>query len=148
MYGNYDGLGKAPPASDLYLGVNLWDSIVLDNSTTIVTKEIIHTPSLDHFHVCLVDKNRGIPFLSVLEVRFLKSNTYETPYEALMLFRRWDLGSICNFPARYKHLQPHFIFHSKIEFKVKMFKSNLFSLYNRVRKLIYPINSFSFCSVL
>ncbi|KAG5379173.1 hypothetical protein IGI04_027015 [Brassica rapa subsp. trilocularis] len=102
MYGNYDGLGKAPPAFDLYLGVNLWDSIVLDNSTTIITKEIIHTPSLDHFHVCLVDKNRGTPFLSVLEVRFLKNNTYETPYEALMLFRRWDLGSTSNLPVRYK----------------------------------------------
>ncbi|KAJ4890981.1 Leucine-rich repeat transmembrane protein kinase protein [Raphanus sativus] len=102
MYGNYDGLGKAPPAFDLYLGVNLWDSIVLGNSTTIVTKEIIHTPSLDHFHVCLVDKNRGTPFLSVLEVRFLKNNTYETPYEALMLFRRWDLGSTSNLPVRYK----------------------------------------------
>ncbi|KAJ0239109.1 Malectin-like domain-containing protein [Hirschfeldia incana] len=103
MYGNYDGLGKAPPVFDLYLGVNLWDSIVLDNSTTIVTKEIIHTPSLDHFHVCLVDKNRGTPFLSVLEVRFLKNNTYETPYEALMLFRRWDFGSTSNLPVRYKY---------------------------------------------
>ncbi|WZZ72770.1 hypothetical protein YC2023_084140 [Brassica napus] len=102
MYGNYDGVGEAPPAFDLYLGVNLWDSIVLDNSTSIVTKEIIHTPSLDYFHVCLVDKNSGTPFLSVLEVRFLKNNTYETPYESLMLFKRWDLGSISNLPVRYK----------------------------------------------
>ena len=100
MYGNYDGVGEAPPAFDLYLGVNLWDSIVLDNSTSIVTKEIIHTPSLDYFHVCLVDKNSGTPFLSVLEVRFLKNNTYETPYESLMLFKRWDLGSISNLPVR------------------------------------------------
>ncbi|KAJ4890979.1 Leucine-rich repeat transmembrane protein kinase protein [Raphanus sativus] len=102
MYGNYDGLGKAPPTFDLYLGVNLWDSIVLGNSTTIVTKEIIHTPSLDYFHVCLVDKNSGTPFLSVLEVRFLKNDTYETPYEALMLYKRLDLGSISFLPVRYK----------------------------------------------
>ncbi|KAJ0239111.1 putative leucine-rich repeat receptor-like serine/threonine-protein kinase [Hirschfeldia incana] len=101
MYGNYDTLGKAPEF-DLYFGVNLWDSVKIDNATMIVTKEIIHTLRSDHVHVCLVDKNKGTPFLSVLELRLLKSDTYETPYDSLMLFKRWDLGGLGNAPVRYK----------------------------------------------
>ncbi|KAF3489734.1 hypothetical protein F2Q69_00054929 [Brassica cretica] len=101
MYGNYDKLGKAPEF-DLYLGVNLWDSVALDNATTIITKEIIHTLRSDHVHVCLVDKAKGTPFLSVLELRLLKSDTYETPYDSIMLYRRWDLGALGDRPFRYK----------------------------------------------
>uniref|UniRef100_M4D6R1 non-specific serine/threonine protein kinase n=1 Tax=Brassica campestris TaxID=3711 RepID=M4D6R1_BRACM len=101
MYGNYDTLGKAPEF-DLYLGVNLWDSVKIDNATMIITKEIIHTLRSDHVHVCLVDKNKGTPFLSVLELRLLKSGTYDTPYDSLMLFKRWDLGGLGNAPVRYK----------------------------------------------
>ncbi|KAL1218373.1 putative leucine-rich repeat receptor-like protein kinase [Cardamine amara subsp. amara] len=101
MYGNYDNLGKAPEF-DIYLGVNLWDSVMIDNATIIVTKEIIHTLSSDHVHVCLVDKDKGTPFLSVLELRLLKSDTYETPYDSLMLFKRWDLGGLGDLPIRYK----------------------------------------------
>lgn len=99
MYGNYDKLGKAPEF-DLYLGVNLWDSVILDNATTVATKEIIYTLRSDHVHVCLVDKDKGIPFLSVLELRLLKTDTYETPYDSIMLYRRWDLGSLGDRPVR------------------------------------------------
>ncbi|KAJ4890976.1 putative leucine-rich repeat receptor-like protein kinase [Raphanus sativus] len=101
MYGNYDTLGQAPEF-DLYLGVNLWDSVKIDNATLIVTKEIIYTLRSDHVHVCLVDKDKGTPFLSVLELRLLKSDTYETPYDSMMLFKRWDLGGLGNAPVRYK----------------------------------------------
>ncbi|KFK40289.1 hypothetical protein AALP_AA3G355900 [Arabis alpina] len=101
MYGNYDSLGKAPDF-DLYLGANLWDSVIIDNATTIVTKEIIHTLRSDRVHVCLVDKDKGTPFLSVLELRLLKSDIYETPYESIMLYRRWDLGALGDVPIRYK----------------------------------------------
>lgn len=99
MYGNYDNLGKAPEF-DLYLGVNLWDSVILDNATTVATKEIIYTLRSDHVHVCLVDKDKGTPFLSVLELRLLKTDTYETPYDSIMLYRRWDLGSLGDRPVR------------------------------------------------
>ncbi|KAF8118269.1 hypothetical protein N665_0005s0037 [Sinapis alba] len=101
MYGNYDTLGKSPEF-DLYLGVNLWDSVKIDNATMIITKEIIHTLRSDHVHVCLVDKSKGTPFLSVLELRLLKSDTYETPYDSMMLNKRWDLGGLGNLPVRYK----------------------------------------------
>jgi len=103
MYGNYDGFSKTPEF-DLYIGANLWESVVLINETAIMTKEIIYTPPSDHIHVCLVDKNRGTPFLSVLEIRFLKNDTYDTPYEALMLGRRWDFGTATNLQIRGKHV--------------------------------------------
>ncbi|KAG2249604.1 hypothetical protein Bca52824_089232 [Brassica carinata] len=96
MYGNYDGLNRTPEF-DLYLGVNLWEPVVLVNETVIVTKEIIYTLPSDHIHVCLVDKNKGTPFLSALEVRFIKNDTYDTPYEALMLGRRWILAPQATF---------------------------------------------------
>lgn len=99
MYGNYDGFSRTPEF-DLYLGVNLWEPVVLVNETAIVTKEIIYTLPSDHIHVCVVDKNKGTPFLSVLEVRFVKNNTYDTPYEALMLGRRWDFGTTSNLQVR------------------------------------------------
>ncbi|KAF2586977.1 hypothetical protein F2Q70_00034281 [Brassica cretica] len=101
MYGNYDNISRTPEF-DLYLGVNLWEPVVLVNETAIVTKEIIYTLPSDHIHVCVVDKNKGTPFLSVLEVRFVKNNTYDTPYEALMLGRRWDFGTTSNLQVRYK----------------------------------------------
>lgn len=99
MYGNYDSLEKAPEF-DLYLGVNLWDSVTIDNATTIVTKEIIYTLASDNVQVCLVDKGRGTSFMSVLELRLLTSNMYETPYDKLMLVVRRDVGSISNVSVR------------------------------------------------
>ncbi|KAG2323499.1 hypothetical protein Bca52824_016712 [Brassica carinata] len=101
MYGNYDGQHKTHEF-DLYLGVNLWDSVILDNETTILTKEIIHTLGSDHVQVCLVDKGRGTPFMSVLELRLLKNDIYETPHDKLMLNARRDVGSIRNISVRYK----------------------------------------------
>ncbi|EFH60261.1 hypothetical protein ARALYDRAFT_343268 [Arabidopsis lyrata subsp. lyrata] len=44
---------------------------------------------------------KGTPFLSVLELRLLKSDTYETPYDSLMLFKRWDLGGLGDLPVRF-----------------------------------------------
>uniref|UniRef100_A0A0D2ZXX6 Malectin-like domain-containing protein n=1 Tax=Brassica oleracea var. oleracea TaxID=109376 RepID=A0A0D2ZXX6_BRAOL len=72
------------------------------NETTIVTKEIIHTLGSDHVQVCLVDKGRGTPFMSVLELRLLKNDMYETPHDKLMLIARRDVGSISNISVRYK----------------------------------------------
>ncbi|ESQ54232.1 hypothetical protein EUTSA_v10024418mg [Eutrema salsugineum] len=62
MYGNYDGFSKTPEF-DLYIGANLWESVVLVNET---------------------------------------NDTYDTPYEALMLERRRDFGATSNLQVRYK----------------------------------------------
>lgn len=101
MYGNYDDLGRVPEF-DLYLGVNFWDSVKLDDATTILNKEIITIPLLDNVQVCVVDKNAGTPFLSVLEIRLLLNTTYETPYDALTLLRRLDYSKTGKLPSRYK----------------------------------------------
>ncbi|CAL9223590.1 unnamed protein product [Arabidopsis halleri] len=101
MYGNYDDLGRTPEF-DLYLGVNFWDSVKLDNATTILNKEMITIPLSDNVQVCVVDKNAGTPFLSVLEIRLLLNTTYVTPYDALTLLRRLDYGAKDDLPSRYK----------------------------------------------
>lgn len=97
MYGNYDSKGNVPQF-DLYLGVNIWDTIKLDNLSSTVTTEIIHYSLTDQIHVCLVNKGLGTPFISSLELRFLRNATYETQSlsESLVLLRRYDFGSTTN----------------------------------------------------
>ncbi|XP_022724152.1 LOW QUALITY PROTEIN: putative leucine-rich repeat receptor-like protein kinase At2g19210 [Durio zibethinus] len=100
MYGNYDDQSK-PPEFDLHLGVNFWDSVKIDNETSIVTKEIMHVPPSNSVSVCLINKGLGTPFMSTLELRYFRNSTYPTPYEALELYRRLDIGSITNKTIRY-----------------------------------------------
>ncbi|KAK4734299.1 hypothetical protein R3W88_008560 [Solanum pinnatisectum] len=56
MYGNY-------------MIIKLWDTIQLDNSSHVVTKEIIHVFSTNYTNVCLVNTGNGTPFISALECR-------------------------------------------------------------------------------
>ena len=94
MYGNYDNKDQAP-TFDLYLGVGFWDTVSIKNSWTTIDKEIIHVPSSDNIHVCLVNTNRGIPFISVLELRPLRNDVYETKNNgsSLQLYGRFDFSS-------------------------------------------------------
>lgn len=101
MYGNYDGLDKAP-SFDLMLGADAWDSVQLQDPRSIITKEIIHMPSKDYIHVCLVNTDSGIPFISALELRPLTDSIYPptasdlsrpTPTGSMSLVLRWDVGS-------------------------------------------------------
>ncbi|OMO66474.1 hypothetical protein COLO4_30552 [Corchorus olitorius] len=41
MYGDYDDQSK-PPEFDLHLGVNFWDSVKMENESSIVVKEIMY----------------------------------------------------------------------------------------------------------
>ncbi|KAK4838065.1 hypothetical protein QYF36_010680 [Acer negundo] len=97
MYGNYDGT-RSVPQFDLYLGVNVWDNIKLNNASSVYTTEIIHVPSANNIYVCLVNTGLGTPFISSLELRLLKNSTYETQTlsESLVLLRRYDFGSTTN----------------------------------------------------
>ncbi|KAL1218375.1 Senescence-induced receptor-like serine/threonine-protein kinase [Cardamine amara subsp. amara] len=63
---------------------------------------MITIPVSDTVQVCVVDKNSGTPFLSVLEIRLLLNTTYETSSDALMLVRRSDFGGNGNLSFRYK----------------------------------------------
>ncbi|GMN37082.1 hypothetical protein TIFTF001_006526 [Ficus carica] len=92
MYGNYDN-ESALPEFDLYLGANLWDTVEVVSAQSIINKEIVHVPSSDHPHVCLVNTGLGVPFISVLELRPWNNRTYVTTTGSLQLYRRFDFAS-------------------------------------------------------
>lgn len=94
MYGNYD-LQSQVPAFELHIGVNLWDTISIEKTAEVVTAEIIHVPSPGGTHVCLVNINRGTPFISVLEMRLMTNvaNTYESLTGTMNLAFRLNLGT-------------------------------------------------------
>lgn len=92
LYGNYDGLNSIP-SFDLFLGVEKWDTIVLADAATPLVKEIMHIPSSNYTSLCLVSTELGTPFISAIEVRPLKNNTYVTTSGSLDLLRRWNFGS-------------------------------------------------------
>jgi hypothetical protein len=92
LHGNYDGQGNLPQF-DLYLGADTWETVKVVNSSISVIKELIHVPSLNYIYVCLVNTGFGTPFISAIELRPLKNNTYVTESGSLALFLRLDVGS-------------------------------------------------------
>ncbi|PON84298.1 Malectin-like carbohydrate-binding domain containing protein [Trema orientale] len=101
MYGNYDNKGVGP-AFDLHLGADFWDTVKFKDASSTISKEIIHVPSSDHIHVCLVNTGRGTPFISVLELRPLENDTYVSETGSLQLLQRYDFGSTIDQVMRYK----------------------------------------------
>jgi hypothetical protein len=91
LHGNYDGKGNLPQF-DLYLGANTWDTVKVENSSRSVDKELIHVPSLNYIHVCLINTGHGTPFISAIELRPLKNTSYVTKSGSLALFFRADVG--------------------------------------------------------
>ncbi|XP_057519715.1 probable LRR receptor-like serine/threonine-protein kinase At4g29180 isoform X2 [Amaranthus tricolor] len=92
MYGNYDQLNK-PPTFDLHLGVDVWLTIQLDNSSHILVKEIIHTLKMDYLYVCLANTGLGTPFISGLELRPLIDSIYKTDFGSLNLCYRYHTSN-------------------------------------------------------
>lgn len=90
MYGNYDGKNYLPEF-DIYLGAKWWESVVFEDSSGVITKEIIYAASSDYVHVCLFNTGKGTPFISVLELRVLNSDAYL--FNSLELLARFDVGS-------------------------------------------------------
>jgi len=103
LYGNYDGENKLPEF-DLYVGVNFWSSVKFKNASEQVALEIISMATSEETNVCLVNKGKGIPFLSALELRPIDNSIYKTEFgdsASLLLFKRWDIGSF-NGSGRYQ----------------------------------------------
>ncbi|KAG2722806.1 hypothetical protein I3760_02G143600 [Carya illinoinensis] len=92
LHGNYDGEGNLPKF-DLYLGTNLWDTVKVENASISISKELIHVPSRNFIHICLVNTDFGTPFISAIEFRPLKNNSYVTKSGSLALYLRADTGS-------------------------------------------------------
>ncbi|CAL9227323.1 unnamed protein product [Arabidopsis halleri] len=103
MYGNYDGK-KALPEFDLYVNVNFWTSVKFKNASDQVTKEILSFADSETIYVCLVNKGKGTPFISGLELRPVSSSIYGTEFGrnvSLVLYQRWDIGYL-NGTGRYQ----------------------------------------------
>ncbi|GLT96406.1 hypothetical protein SLE2022_140280 [Rubroshorea leprosula] len=81
-YGNYDGL-RQPPTFDLYLGVNHWKTMELDDGNWFWYDEIIQFLWTDTIDVCLVNVGSGIPIISGLELRLLNDSIYQIESRAL-----------------------------------------------------------------
>ncbi|XP_031505474.1 probable LRR receptor-like serine/threonine-protein kinase At1g05700 [Nymphaea colorata] len=93
MYGNYDGANTAP-SFDLYLGVDLWDTVKLDNATHMYWTEMLSSATTATMSVCLVNTSMGVPFISGLELRPLSGiNGYKVnATSSLVTFQRVDVG--------------------------------------------------------
>ncbi|KAM3747455.1 hypothetical protein ACB098_05G036500 [Castanea mollissima] len=101
LHGNYDGQDNYLPEFDLHLGPNMWDTVKIKNASYTVNKELIHVPTLNYIHVCLVNTNLGTPFISAIELRPLNNKTYVTQSGSLALLFRTDQGSITDRAYRY-----------------------------------------------
>ncbi|XP_024005149.1 probable LRR receptor-like serine/threonine-protein kinase At4g20450 isoform X2 [Eutrema salsugineum] len=97
VYRNYDDL-KQRPIFDLYLGPNFWITINLQEEFGSVDRfwrtdgkveDIIHMPKSNFMDICLVKTGTTTPFISTLELRPLRDDTYTTKTGSLMLFNRW-----------------------------------------------------------
>lgn len=94
MYGNYD-TKNSPPIFDLYLGPNKWDTITFHNVTHLVIKEIMHVFPMDFIDICLLNTNKGVPFISALELRHILNDTIyrsDSDLESLETWVRYDYG--------------------------------------------------------
>ncbi|XP_040999963.1 LRR receptor-like serine/threonine-protein kinase IOS1 isoform X1 [Juglans microcarpa x Juglans regia] len=100
VHGNYDGEGNLPKF-DLYLGANMWDTVKVESASNSINKELIHVPSRNYIHVCLVNTGLGTPFISAIEFRPLPNYSYMTISGSLALLFRADAGSTSNQSYRY-----------------------------------------------
>ncbi|CAL8102096.1 unnamed protein product [Prunus armeniaca] len=91
QYGNYDGENK-PPGFELHLGANLWDKVNFSTEFDLTTRELIHVTLQDYIHICLVNTNKGVPFISSIELRPLLNTSYKQGPGFLALVSRYDTG--------------------------------------------------------
>ncbi|XP_049934114.1 putative leucine-rich repeat receptor-like protein kinase At2g19210 isoform X2 [Nymphaea colorata] len=100
MYGNYDGLSSVPNF-DLYMGLDLWNMIQLDNATHVLRTEIIKIATSTSLSVCLLKTNNSMPSISGLELRPYNGIYSPENGSSLVTFKRIDFGSTkeSRFPA-------------------------------------------------
>ncbi|KAK7847561.1 putative lrr receptor-like serine/threonine-protein kinase, partial [Quercus suber] len=94
MHGNYDGQDNNLPEFGLHLGPNMRDMAKIKNASYTVNKELIHVPTLNYIHVCLVNTNLSTLFISAIELRPLNNKTYVTQSGSLALLFCTDQGSL------------------------------------------------------
>ncbi|XP_062156019.1 LRR receptor-like serine/threonine-protein kinase IOS1 [Alnus glutinosa] len=92
LHGNYDGKGDLPKF-DLYLGANTWETVTVEDPSISIWRELIHVPSRNYLHLCLVNIGLGTPFISTILLRPLINASYVTESGSLALYQRFDVGS-------------------------------------------------------
>ncbi|CAH2070331.1 unnamed protein product [Thlaspi arvense] len=112
-YGNYDGL-KTSPNFDLYIGPNLWATIDFQDQLSDISKltlqegiaeELIHMSKSNSLDICLVSTGTTTPFISALELRPLREDSYTTDSGSLkLLFRQLLLSSFDEFDLQIRDL--------------------------------------------
>ncbi|KAF2323500.1 hypothetical protein GH714_035792 [Hevea brasiliensis] len=90
-YGNYDSMNQ-PPVFDVHIGVNYWTSVNDLTATDWSLYEIFHFSSTDIIHVCLVNTNFGVPFISALELHPVNNSIYRSEYGSLIALRGYQLS--------------------------------------------------------
>ncbi|RWR78177.1 putative LRR receptor-like serine/threonine-protein kinase isoform X1 [Cinnamomum micranthum f. kanehirae] len=102
MYGDYDGKNSTPEF-DLYMGVNVWNTISFSDATEAFYIEIIIVAPMNFISVCLVNTGSGTPFISGLELRPLNTFMYGVVNESQSLHirslnvgGRFDVGGSMN----------------------------------------------------
>ncbi|XP_072979004.1 putative leucine-rich repeat receptor-like serine/threonine-protein kinase At2g19230 [Typha angustifolia] len=101
MYGNYDGnnsvQANGPLLFDLQIGVNLWETVNITDQSISFTYEAISVALGDFVSVCLTRRSdsSSTPFISLLEMRQLKSTLYPTATSSnyIVLSTRVNLGA-------------------------------------------------------
>uniref|UniRef100_A0A0E0M077 Protein kinase domain-containing protein n=1 Tax=Oryza punctata TaxID=4537 RepID=A0A0E0M077_ORYPU len=83
LYGNYDGLDSPLLKFNLTLGVNNWDTVILDTNDDNYGYQVygaVFVAWVNWAPVCVVNTGQGTPFVSTVELRPLDS----LPYPAFM----------------------------------------------------------------
>uniref|UniRef100_J3MWS6 Malectin-like domain-containing protein n=1 Tax=Oryza brachyantha TaxID=4533 RepID=J3MWS6_ORYBR len=99
MHGNYDNKGQnlvnSPLLFEIRIGLNFWNQVNVTSATMTYTSEAIILATVNSVSVCLIDNDKGTPFISSLEMRPMKSSNYPavTPNQPLFLHDRRSMGS-------------------------------------------------------
>ncbi|CAF2036582.1 unnamed protein product [Brassica rapa] len=111
-YGNYDGL-KTMPKFDLHIGPNLWTTIDFEDQLSDISKitmqegiveEIIHMSKSNYLDICLVTTGTTTPFISGLELRPLREDSYTTESGSLkLLFRQRFISDFDEFDLQIRY---------------------------------------------
>ncbi|XP_072952174.1 putative leucine-rich repeat receptor-like serine/threonine-protein kinase At2g19230 [Typha angustifolia] len=109
MYGNYDGnnsvQANGPLLFDLNIGVNLWDTVNITTTSSTHVYEAISVALGDFVSVCLTRRSdsSSTPFISLLEMRQLKSTLYPTATSSnyIVFLARVNFGAAAGNIIRY-----------------------------------------------
>ncbi|KAF0915204.1 hypothetical protein E2562_034161, partial [Oryza meyeriana var. granulata] len=99
MHGNYDNksqnLVSSPLLFDIRIGLNFWNRLNITSATMTYTSEAIVVAIVNSVSVCLIDNGKGTPFISLLELRPMKSSNYPaaTLNHPLLLQDRRSMGA-------------------------------------------------------